>query len=683
MKRFFFFTDPDSLETQSPQQAFGPAGQGSPGASPDRYRTTSLHSSKSGQKSPAIAVCSGTICLQEDNNGNYSIILRPDFQPAFDFPYIKYFIYKGIDSASLATANQIKVDPNIPFTERIKDDWEDPNSTNPFTDSLEVIGLGYDDQFLHESRTIFADDQPIDNFFYYPGAYQLPLVRAGEKIGDFASSDFGFEIVLERLGYEPQISLARKKEHVIEVGAIADPLNQSNTWQEDDADYFMHWHEKEQCLNYIDPCAFYGSFSGSKVFFMKAGNKKKSNTPDEIYSDLLSTFANRNKIYLDIRNDYNQSLNYYKDDGFSILFTDGQTTPTEIPIILATDDRWPIRILDLAEISSAGTTKKDFFHTAIRLPSGSNTEPLVFLSRAYGKNFRRLKRKHRVFHPKSPTDPNTEPIPFSMVVINDNGNQEFLSCYYRVNYYDQYRHNNSNNQSLAPSKAHYLNGLFRPLEMTQSLAIKENDFRFTLWHEEVLVNLSEYAGPAYLAYVGIAEDEHHITLFAIPAYFIHGGFTNTLPEAFTSWSTQSKQSSKMFLEEIFEMFQHKELRKQELEVDINGNIDQLDTIVVQHTPFNFQDNAFRENENPEDFVFLMFDKTEYANLLSALSTHPGLASGVPIWLEKDSSTIEEDENGVEYLHLVLDGLALKVNGSNQMEKEMIDINKAIFEYADF
>ena len=44
---------------------------------------------------------------------------------------------------------------------------------------------------------IFANDQPIDNFFYYPNDnFQLPVVRAGEYIGYFDQAKFGFEDIM-------------------------------------------------------------------------------------------------------------------------------------------------------------------------------------------------------------------------------------------------------------------------------------------------------------------------------------------------------------------------------------------------------------------------------------------------------------------------------------------------------
>lgn len=680
MKRYFFYTDPVKLTTpQTVNQAFGPAGTSSGN---DRYRITNLHTATD---APAIAVCDGMISVQEDTTGTLSIILKPNYQPPFDFPFIKYFIYKGIKRSSIVTSNSVKFanKNSIPFIKRIDESWQNPlpdNTSNPKTNSKKVLGLAYKTGSRFDvdgtSKAIFEKTDPIDNFFYYPNAqFTLPQVRAGEKIGEFAGT-FGFEIVLERLGYEPKIELTRTKTNYIKVTALT-----GSNYSPNDADYFKHWHDKEECLNYIDPCAFYGSFSGTKVFYYdpsKTNKRGKSNTPKEVYDDIMSKFYNKNTIYLDIRNDYNYSFNYFKNYGFDITLLDDNNELT----LDTTASLWPISILKLNTIETYGSIKKAFWRTALSLPLGDNNVPLLYLSKAYVKKFRRLKRKHRLKHPNKLFNQTTGfigPVNLSFPIIDDGGTNKFISNYYRINYYDQDR--DHTNSSLVPSKAHYLNGLFRPLDLVQNLSIKGNDFRFTIWHEEALVNLTKYGGPAYISSIGIAEDQHHITLFAFPNRFIHKDF-QAVPDAFTTWATQSKQSNKMFLQEIFEIFKNKELRKQTVKnTEVDNTITELDTVVVQHAPFTFLENAFRRNENPEEYVFIMFDKAEYDNIRNTLQNSTSLISNLPVFFRKDYVSDETDDGGVKYLKVVLDTSGFKGN-SGTVEKLNINIDKEFFEYAD-
>tara|TARA_R110001592_G_scaffold119760_4_gene323200 strand:+ start:4348 stop:6333 length:1986 start_codon:yes stop_codon:yes gene_type:complete len=355
MNKYFFYTDPTKVKTpQLANQTFGPVSSSDSEFNPtkDKYRTTNLHTTDTAQPNaaPAIAICDGMICVQEDNNGTYSIILKPNYQPPFDFPFIKYFIYKGIKKDSLVKTGTEELADSlttgaIPFIDEIIGDTTHWNKQgNDITKSASVIGLGYETGFMHTINgnpvDIFKDDQPIDNLFYYPSPdFQLPSVKAGDKIGEF-DTEFGFEIVLERLGYEPKISLARTFTNYISVSAIDNRLNEIGhasgiTWQVDDADYFLHWHAKEECLNYIDPCAFYGSFCRAKVFYCSGTSlsKKVCRTSKDIYEDILDKVAyqNKNNIYLDIRDEFTYSALHSNDKnltfkliekGVSIIETD-------------------------------------------------------------------------------------------------------------------------------------------------------------------------------------------------------------------------------------------------------------------------------------------------------------------------------------------------------------------------
>src|SRR2546423_14928879 len=110
--KFFFFTDPELLDPQTDQQAFGPAGTS---GTKDQFRVTDVHQRKVGSTDdvPAFAICDGFICAQEDADGNLSLILKPIAQPPFDFPFISYILYKGIDPKSLLVDGDAGPDGSI------------------------------------------------------------------------------------------------------------------------------------------------------------------------------------------------------------------------------------------------------------------------------------------------------------------------------------------------------------------------------------------------------------------------------------------------------------------------------------------------------------------------------------------------------------------------------------------
>jgi len=84
MADFYFFTEPDKLEVQTEEQAFGPVTPvqvGSYVTGKNRFKITSLHNSTD-PSVKAFAICSGTIQVQETNQvGIVNTILKPNHSP--------------------------------------------------------------------------------------------------------------------------------------------------------------------------------------------------------------------------------------------------------------------------------------------------------------------------------------------------------------------------------------------------------------------------------------------------------------------------------------------------------------------------------------------------------------------------------------------------------------------------
>ena len=151
-REYFFYTDPTKVKPQVDGQQFGPSQEGDPSLPEtdslrfDKYQITNLHYVKDGESALAIAICNGTIRLQEDSPTTYSIILKPNYQPPFDFPYVKYFIYKGVKLHSIVKGTSIKFSKRneIPFIKDIYDSWKDQEKpTTNITDSKNALGLVY------------------------------------------------------------------------------------------------------------------------------------------------------------------------------------------------------------------------------------------------------------------------------------------------------------------------------------------------------------------------------------------------------------------------------------------------------------------------------------------------------------------------------------------------------------
>jgi len=370
---YFFFTDRGLLNSQSSGE-FGPAGTYSdPNTSVvyDQYRVTSMHSAST--DAPAYAACKGIVFVQAQG-GNLSttsllnIVLKPFEQPPFEFPKIKYFIYKGIKKSSLLTSNDkdlIAAGANDAMLASI---WADVGATPP----CEVLGLDID-----SNRN--PDTESLDAVFYRNNVvHQLPVVKAGWKMGEFDMNGFGFEIMFESLGFEPTLAEARNHEHFVRAAQLPGSPTQ--------AEFFEHWHDKEAILNYIDPAAFFGSFYSHKLKVYDGSVNRWEGS--DLFTNVISLFRNKNTCYVDIRNEFNFSLNYFKNYGASptdnttnLQFTNDQANNATFNTLEYYRSGWPILSLTNADLSSANGRNT----VRLKLPDGNgdNPMPLVYFSKAY------------------------------------------------------------------------------------------------------------------------------------------------------------------------------------------------------------------------------------------------------------------------------------------------------------
>jgi len=646
LKNYFFYTDPTVLSPQNDNQTFGPvlSTDSDFESGKDKYRITNLHASTN---APAIAICDGTICVQPDNQGSFSIILKPDYQPNFDFPYIKYFIYKGVKKTSLVKvgANEIEYDLTIPFLKTIRDDvdhWNKPD--NDITKSDEILGLAYKSPFPYTVDTntidIFADNQPIDNLFYYPKPdFQLPSVKAGEKIGVFEDASFGFEIVLERLGYEPKISLARTLLNHIKVDSITDSLNQVNTWQVDDADYFLHCHAKEECLNYIDPSAFYGSFCGSKVYYKKAtdlSKRIKCNSPEEIYDDILDKvkFVNRNKVYIDIRNDYNYSYNYYKNYGNLIKVSFDESLDEDVlPEAYHNINLWPIFS------TTSNNTTNNFIKARLALPNGDNRHPII--QRTGYIRSKENKRK-MIFEIEKKTFTYAKSFSFHCPLANN----QTISLYRQFNYSHLYNENQENleSQSLFPkSDFPFDNKIFVFNTIKNPLILKQlNTIRFH--NTKVLQKRHKYAvGQMYYAH-----DDINIILYI-----------NNIKPKKQLFSLESNTSRKndTSIDAIRSLYEKDELTSLN-SIQITKGTFTTDVLIEKKSQII---NLLKSNVLDDGFIYII-DKTVYVSVLTDIQSANFINSNLTTFKIVSLQHLIDDDNQ-KYTSIKIAPQGLTVNGT--------------------
>ncbi len=342
MADFFFFTDVDLLNSQTADQAYGPIQvtdfQFESGK--EKYRLTSLHSASSNPL--AYAVCKGIILVQQsiDDQNLVNIILKPEDQSELNNPRIKYFIYKGILKNSLTDGVNV-IDGNNTLTKHIL-------ASNPTT-SQKVLGIDL-------IGTNFTDNDFIDNAFYTSkDGYDLWNVGGGWSLGTFDKDKIGIEIIFDTLGFEPTFDTARKLVTIFSVDIQDSPS---------DADLFESRMLKETVLHFMDPCALYTNRFEQKTKYRNSNDETDDNnihsfskvSGDELYSTLINgsdkhIFYNRNRIYIDIRNDLNYSFNLLEnlDNNLMALVSSDRIEPTvEINYY---NSGWPILIFENPQVS--------------------------------------------------------------------------------------------------------------------------------------------------------------------------------------------------------------------------------------------------------------------------------------------------------------------------------------------
>lgn len=368
---FYFFGDISNLNIQS-SGGYGPAANTVVNSVEyEQFLVTSKHSATADVD--AIAVCKGQILVQEQSSNSdlLNIVLKPmDTQP-FGFPKIKYYIYKGIRKDTLIAENNIELAPEN-TNDLVKSIWTSFKKRNASgIPAKSILGLQSDLNSL-------PDSTQLDEVFatVYTDV-QFWNIQAGDTLGKFDKNSIGFEIILDALFYKPTLELTRSSETYVRVKSlITSPLQK---------DFFEHWHDKETILSFIDPCAFWGSFYNEKLSVVVSSVMQRWQGTD-VYTNVLSKFVNKNKAYIDIRNEFNYSINYFKNYGASAT-----VNTTNIKIIKGTATQetidyyqtgWPLLILDNSGFNSSND---DYQTISLQLPAGNgdNPSPLIYFSKAH------------------------------------------------------------------------------------------------------------------------------------------------------------------------------------------------------------------------------------------------------------------------------------------------------------
>ena len=663
-KDYFFFTDANKasnpsgyIKAQTAADAYGPVTPATP-ATPlaDEYRITSLHSATFNPT--AYAPCDAIACVQQVSATLVNIVLKPLVQPIANFAPIKYIIYKGILASSLVNGAAVAAAATNDLTKSI---WKSQTLKNASaltnaTPSANALGLG-----LTASKPDLADDKPIDNLFYRTGeAFQLPVVDGGWSIGQFDKTGFGMEVLMEGLAFHHTLALARKLEHKISVLAL--------TGSETGAQTFDHWHDKEQILGFMDPCAFYGSFflagiqaksSGATPFAAKAGN--------DLYQDLLFAFFNKNTAYLDIRNEHNFSLNYFKNYG-NFIKLGGSSAPVDYYA-----SKWPILTLSAANFPITNLTARNAF--SIQLPVGDNPQPLAYVSQGYrdinakGDEFppelTSAERFYDAFEPPVggyTATKGTSPLnslAFALPNVAGQVATTPVSCYIRLKYFKQQQ--GATTFPTVIKSANYLDNLIYPFDLRVLFSGTAN-IKSAVYDEEIYVNARNVPGLQFDAVgkLGIARDANTTSLFVIPTVVrTNDGQGSSL----ITLSGETSENSEAFANLIASKYPLVRVRKSDLVLSatalapIAEFVSDADTAAL---------SKFGAPDFSKFLIFVVANSTYDAWKSRIVATGGGLDSRFRVYLGVKNLHTQTDTLGVAYtsFELVLRGFAADATTNN-------------------
>lgn len=702
--KFYFFCDLDGISNQLPDKAFGPTA-----SDPDNnFRITNLHNVSTSCK--AFAVTKGSVFVIPDSsspNTRLNLVLRPDIQPIKEgLPFVKYYVYKGIKLNSIINGADIAPDTNNHLTASI---WDSQRKRNKSADKSSGAPNGTTNDtnspplksaVLREISGTLPSNAPIYQMFFKDeeGNEQLPTVEPGWSIGDFDSGDIGFEIITDQIGFEPDLNFISNFENIIQAPPLSSSPNQAET--------FNHWNEKEKVLNFLDPCAFFGSFYNSKLAVYSSGSKNTLKGIEEIYEGILdSKFLNKNRVYIDIRNEHEYSYNYYGNyAGFNSvnpqnnLYFEGNETNSnetnfpEIDYNTFNNFNWPLLSIENSNISASVS---DEVLLQFAFPRMDNPNPIFMVIQ--GKlNKSRL---GRVFNKKEfkflqfPLNQNiTEDV--GVVTPNYEGNSaiELVSSYIRIKFLREMPQCPPDRSavplqgfSTATSIRGYfdLDNVFTPFDMILPWGDSDpndgnDDNDSWVYYNEVNADVMRSSGQNFLANTGIARDEDgEITLFAFSTHKIISR-KSVKNSRFSLVGKKSKVDKSRFLQRIAG------------ETNLVANRFQLDLGNPSTDPYveflgniNEQEIDNFDDYDPNDFAFLTIPANDFQTMKDILQgntttyTSPPFLSGykVHLGLKLIEQSIDNSGNYYYKYEFVLRGYAHPELSGGGQDSTVIEVKK--------
>jgi hypothetical protein len=661
MAEFFFFTEPSKLSDQTASQAFSAIDQ-------DQFRVGNMFSIT--EDARAFAITDGLVLVQQiGTTGRYNLILKPSEQPDLNLPKINYIIYKGIKASSIIDGNKVAASTNNDLTRVIHDNvvqWYAAEGTAiPSTEPAANTSLGLEYTASNPDPDFaLQDGDRLDQVFYSSDAITLPFVFGGNYIGDFDSSgEIGLTIVFEKIGFHPTFELARSLTDILSFT----PLGGSPT----NAEIFRRKHEKETVHNFMDAAAFFGAFTNSRLkVFDGSGFANKSG--DVLYNDVISKHFNKNTIYIDIRNESEDSFNYYENYANTLQWSlDGTDTLTNVDYYR--NNGWPLLIIDDSVASSEFDTGNLNRTIKLSFPRGDNEFPLIYYRRAYKADLgiQLPTGPEQFYSPSVINDAFTSAdlIPYT---VNNRASADYfqIKIIRRIDFHED-PSDNFTVLGYSINTSCYLDGLFPIFDLNIPFDDSTGKNLSKLYFNANHINKENINGAEFSANVGVARDTVYRTFFSYPReYFknIRQNVDNNIP--LSGWEGNVGIP---FLMDLDNRIRSIKLVKSKFVI---GGTD------IEYLKFEKSEEDLGGNESYgfNDFAVLSMTNQQYQDL-QQLKTQE-FPNGLKVSLGIDNIAVGTDDNNNTYTRFdyVLHGL--KEDSNNDIIRHKIAPSPAITVYTN-
>ena len=526
MDKFYFFTDAESLDAQTADQAYGPV----KGSEKTQYRVTSLHTAMSDVN--AYAVCDGTVWAQYSDDGYINIVLRPTVSPDNVAYPVKYYVYKGINSDSVvdnANTGLIK-DVEMSGKEGVWSLLHVIKESQIYRDREYDRMMGYAEGTSRRRTPVSAigldltassQDAPISDTDFIDKAFQIkdrdqfPQVSAGAVLGVFNPDSIGFEIIVNSVGGSPAVRTCRNTETVIICDTNAAPES------------FIGINDREKILNYTNPCSFYSSFfaassksahaNDAKTNLYAYDSKRKSIplTNSTLYNVLTRCFSQSGKVYIDIRNEHNHSLDYYKHYGSEDSFAQIGCSWGDDAIEYLNYETygWPVLILQIPDGLTMPNGQATTIPLSLQFPVNGNAKPMIYINSGYyDAGYPNTRNRFLNLSESVNTDNSGYTVPAKFAVPCMPGfavSMRYLKRICTVQPESDYE----------IYAGHYIDNLFELTQLANEdgLIIQHpsNPVKWSMLDIRSFVNEEAGYGSYYMADIGAAEDLSSVCLFAV------------------------------------------------------------------------------------------------------------------------------------------------------------------------